>query len=158
MNYFEEESKKWKIYEQVASRKEPELDKNGDDVLMREVEEIPQARPVRERYSAILDMTITDTDSQGNENSNLEYKEEASHSDSNSSSSSNSIDEEDKKKKRKLHDTSLSPTSKEKVTSGKENNIRKKKTTSKKKKRVAIENDPRAPEGSPVFIVSEGSK
>ncbi|CAF5039129.1 unnamed protein product, partial [Rotaria sp. Silwood1] len=101
-------------------------------------------------------MTVTDTDSQSNENSNIEYREEASNSNSNSSESDN----EDDKKKRKLRDTSLSPTSKDKTTittTTKENNIRKKKVTSKKKKKIAIENDPRAPAGSPILLVTENS-
>ncbi|CAF1471769.1 unnamed protein product, partial [Rotaria sp. Silwood1] len=154
--HFEEESKKWKIYEKVASQKESETEKDGDDVIMVDAEVIPQARPFRERYSAILNMTVTDTDSQSNENSNIEYREEASNSNSNSSESDN----EDDKKKRKLRDTSLSPTSKDKTTittTTKENNIRKKKVTSKKKKKIAIENDPRAPAGSPILLVTENS-
>ena len=147
MRHFEEESKKWKIYEQVASRKEQESEKDGDDILMIDLEEIPKARPFKERYSAVLNMTITDTDSQSNDSDN----------NNNSHSTNNSdIDEEDKKK-RKLHDTSLSPTSKEKLTSEIDNIIRKKKPKSKKKKKISIENDPRAPEGSPVLLVNENS-
>jgi hypothetical protein len=157
--HFEEESKKWKIYEQIASRKEHESEKDGDDILMRDVEEIPEVRPFRERYSAILNMTVIDSDSQDNENSNTEQKDESSETDNNNNSDSTNnsdIDEEDKKK-RKLHDTSLSPTSKEKLTSGIENNIRKKKQKSKKKKKISVENDPRAPEGSPVLLISDSS-
>jgi len=159
--HFEEEGRKWKIYEQVASCKEKNLDKDGDDVRMRDLEEIPQARPFSERYSKLLNMTVSDTDSQSNENSNVEDKdkdkEESSDSNTNSTSSSeNSDTEEEENKKRKLQDTSLSPTSKGK-TSEKDNILRKKKTKSKKKKKVAIENDPRAPEGSPILLVSENS-
>ena len=150
--YFEEESRKWKIYEKVASRKEQESEKDGDDIVMKDLEEIPQARPFKERFSAILNMTVSDTDSQSNENSNIENKEEAS----SENSSSSEVDEDDKKK-RKLQDTSLSPTSKEKLTSKKENILRKKQTKSKKKKKTSVENDPRAPEGSPVLLVSESS-
>ncbi|CAF4986669.1 unnamed protein product, partial [Rotaria socialis] len=121
---------------------------------MLDLEEIPQARPSRKRYSAILNMTVSDTDSQENENSNNENgnKEEASNE--NSSSSSNSEMDEDDRKKRKLQDTSLSPNSK----TVKENSIRKKKSKSKKKKRIAIENDPRAPQGSPFLLVSENNR
>ncbi|CAF4489283.1 unnamed protein product, partial [Rotaria sp. Silwood2] len=151
MRHFEEESKKWKIYEKVASRKEQDTDKDGDDIVMKEVEEIPQARPRRERYSRILDMTISDSDSQGNENSHTDNKGEAS--------AGNSETEEDEdKKKRKLKDTSISPTSKDKIVTDKNISIRKPKPKSKKKKEISIENDPRAPEGSPVLVVSEGSK
>ena len=48
MRYFEEESKKWKIYEAVASRKKDVSRKDGDDVLMEEIIEIPIARPFAE--------------------------------------------------------------------------------------------------------------
>ncbi|CAM4986971.1 unnamed protein product, partial [Rotaria socialis] len=150
MRHFEEESKKWKIYEKVASRKEEDSDKDGDDVVMKEIEEIPQPRPRRERfYSRILDMTITDDDSQTSESSHTDNKGEASESSSET--------EEEGKKKRKLRDTSLSPTSKEKAATEKDNSIRKKKPKSKKKKKISIENDPRAPEGSPVLLVNENS-
>ncbi|CAF4226680.1 unnamed protein product, partial [Rotaria sordida] len=102
-------------------------------------------------------MTVTDTDSQSNENSNVEGKEESSDSNTNNTSNDeNSDTEEEENKKRKLQDTSLSPTSKEK-TSEKGNILRKKKTKSKKKKKISIENDPRAPEGSPILLVSENS-
>ncbi|CAM4985570.1 unnamed protein product, partial [Rotaria socialis] len=150
----QEESKKWKIYEQVASRKVEEDKEDREDIEMLDLEEIPQARPSRKRYSAILNMTVSDTDSQENENSNNENgnKEEASNE--NSSSSSNSEMDEDDRKKRKLQDTSLSPNSK----TVKENSIRKKKSKSKKKKRIAIENDPRAPQGSPFLLVSENNR
>ncbi|CAF3690455.1 unnamed protein product [Rotaria sp. Silwood1] len=152
--HYEEENKKWKIYEKVASKKEIETEKDGDDIIMIDTENIPQARPFRERYSAILNMTVTDTDSQSNENSNIEYREEASNSNNSES------DNEDEKKKRKLRDTSLSPTSKDRTTTTtttKENSIRKKKITSKKKKKTTIENDPRAPAGSPILLVTENS-
>ncbi|CAF1532152.1 unnamed protein product, partial [Rotaria sordida] len=159
--HFEEESRKWKIYEQVASSKEQDLDKDGDDVRMRDIEEIPQARPFSERYSKILNMTVSDTDSQSNNNSNVEDKDKdkEEYSDSNTNNTSNSENsdtEEEDNRKRKLQDTSLSPTSKGKILE-KENILRKKKTRSKKKKKVAIENDPRAPEGSPILLVSENS-
>ncbi|CAF2773875.1 unnamed protein product [Rotaria sp. Silwood2] len=148
MRHFEEESKKWKIYEQVASRKEQELNKDGDDILMIDTEQIPQARPFKERYSAILNMTVSDTDSQSNENSNSEYKEESSDSNSNSET------EEEDGKKRKLRDTSISPTSKEKID---KIDIRKRKAKPKKQKTAPIENDPRVPEGSPILSVNENS-
>jgi hypothetical protein len=152
--YFEEESKKWKIYEQVASRKVEEDKEDREDIEMLDLEEIPQARPSRKRYSAILNMTVSDTDSQENENSNNENENKEEASNENSSSSSNSEMDEDDRKKRKLQDTSLSPNSK----TVKENSIRKKKSKSKKKKRIAIENDPRAPQGSPFLLVSENNR
>ena len=139
--HFEEESKKWKIYEQVASRKLEEDKEDREDIEMIDLEEIPQARPFTERYSAILNMTVSDTDSQGKEASNE------------NSSSNSEIDEEDRKK-RKLQDTSLSPNSR----TLKENSIRKKKSKTKKKKRIAIENDPRAPSGSPILLVNESNR
>ncbi|CAF1674229.1 unnamed protein product, partial [Didymodactylos carnosus] len=128
---------------------------------MRDIEEIPQARPFSERYSKILNMTVSDTDSQSNNNSNVEDKDKdkEEYSDSNTNNTSNSENsdtEEEDNRKRKLQDTSLSPTSKGKILE-KENILRKKKTRSKKKKKVAIENDPRAPEGSPILLVSENS-
>ncbi|CAF4153277.1 unnamed protein product, partial [Rotaria magnacalcarata] len=155
--HYEEESKKWRIYEQVASRKEQDSDKDGDDIIMLDIEEeIPQARPFKERFSAILNMTVSDTDSQSNENSNIENRGEASNENSSSSSNSSEIDEEDRKK-RKLQDTSLSPTSKDKEKK-KNITLRKKTSKSKKKKKMTIENDPRAPEGSPILLVSENSR
>jgi len=150
MRHFEEESKKWLIYEKVASRKEQESEKDGDDVLMKEVEEIPLVRPFPERHYKPLDMTVSDTDSQDNENSTTNNKEDPNES-------STETEDEDDKKKRKLRDTSLSPTSKDKKTTDKTISIRKKKPKSKKKKKTSIENDPRAPEGSPVLLVSESS-
>ncbi|CAF2204201.1 unnamed protein product [Rotaria magnacalcarata] len=155
--HYEEESKKWRIYEQVASRKEQDSDKDGDDIIMLDIEEeIPQARPFKERFSAILNMTVSDTDSQSNENSNIENRGEASNENSSSSSNSSEIDEEDRKK-RKLQDTSLSPTSKDKEKK-KNITLRKKTSKSKKKKKMTIQNDPRAPEGSPILLVSENSR
>jgi len=159
--YYEVESKKWKIYEQVASRKEKVFRKDGDDILMEEVieDEIPQPRSRRrERYSAILDMTISETDSKENENSsnsssNSQNSSSSSSSSKDESSSSSEVEQEDKKK-RKLRDTSISPTSKSKDKT-KSVVLRKKKQKSKKKKKMTIENDPRAPEGSPVLLVNE---
>ncbi|CAF1312192.1 unnamed protein product [Rotaria sordida] len=75
---------------------------------------------------------------------------------SDSENSNSEEEEEEDNRKRKLQDTSISPTSKGKILE-KENIIRKKKIGSKKKKKVAIENDPRAPEGSPILLVSENS-
>lgn len=107
---------------------------------MQEVEEIPQARPFSERHERILNITVSDSDSQSNENSHE------------NSDTNNSETEDDEKKKRKLRDTSISPTRKNKKS---EINLRKnKKEKSKKKKKIPIEKDPRAPEGSPVFILS----
>ncbi|CAF2773893.1 unnamed protein product [Rotaria sp. Silwood2] len=148
MRHFEEESKKWKIYEQVASRNENELHRDGDDILIIDTEEIPQARPFRERYSAILNMTVSDTDSQSNENSNSEYKEDAGESNDNSET------EEEDGKRRMLRDTGISSTSKEKID---KINIRKTKPKPKKKNTIPIENDSRAPEGSPVLLVSHNN-
>ncbi|CAF3041333.1 unnamed protein product [Rotaria sp. Silwood2] len=148
MRHFEEESKKCKIYEQVASCKEKELDKDGDDILVIDTEEIPQARPFGERYSAILNVTVSDTDSQSNVNSNSEHKKDSSESNDNSET------EEEDGKKRKLRDTSISPTSKEKID---KINIRKTKAKPKKKKTTSIENDPSAPKGSPVLLVSNNN-
>ena len=102
MKHFEEESKKWKIYQQVASRKEQA---EREDIDMIDVEDIPLARPHRERYSAILNMTITDSDSPKDKDS------------SDSSSRNDSDTEEEDKKKRKLHDTSLSPKDQSKTAS-----------------------------------------
>ncbi|CAF4337954.1 unnamed protein product, partial [Rotaria sp. Silwood2] len=148
MRHFEEESKKCKIYEQVASCKEKELDKDGDDILVIDTEEIPQARPFGERYSAILNVTVSDTDSQSNVNSNSEHKKDSIESNDNSET------EEEDGKKRKLRDTSISPTSKEKID---KINIRKTKAKPKKKKTTSIENDPSAPKGSPVLLVSNNN-
>jgi hypothetical protein len=142
--YFEEEGKKWKIYEQVSSRKETVFSRDGEDILMEDAEEIPLVRPYAERHAHILDLTVSDSDK------NSKYNSEASHS-----NSSSEIEDEDKKK-RKLKDTSISPTSKNKK---KDINLRKKKSKSKKKsKTTSIENDPRAPEGSPVLLVSETNR
>jgi hypothetical protein len=96
--YFEKVSKKWKIYEKVASRKEKVFSKDGDDILIEEVQNIPQVRPFSERHAGILNITVSDSDSQSNQNSNSQY---------------NSDTEEDDKEKRKLHDTSISPTVKD---------------------------------------------
>ena len=137
MKHFEEEHRKWKIYEQIANRKEqPER----EDIEMIDVEEIPLARPMRERYSAILNMTLTDSDSHKDKDS------------SDSSSRNDSDTEEEDKKKRKLHETSLSPKDQDKTTNI---GLRKKKEKNKKKKRIPIENDPRAPSGSPILILNE---
>ena len=137
MKHFEEEHRKWKIYEQIANRKEQP---DREDIEMIDVEEIPLARPMRERYSTILNMTLTDSDSHKDKDS------------TDSSSRNDSDTEEEDKKKRKLHDTSLSPKDQDKTTNI---GLRKKKEKNKKKKRVPIENDPRAPSGSPVLIINE---
>ncbi|CAF0829864.1 unnamed protein product [Adineta steineri] len=154
--YFQEENKKWKIYEQVASnQKDKNLNpKDGDDILMVDDNEIEIeiARPYRERHSKILNTTIT---------SENESDSQHSSNNSNEASRSYSASDEEDNKKRKLRKTSLSPSSiieiqnnnNEKET----NNIRKnkKKDKSRKKKKIPIEHDPRAPEGSPIALVNE---
>ncbi len=147
--YFEEEGKKWRIYEKVSSRKEKVFNKDGDDILMEEVDEIPQTRPFTERHVGILNITVSDSDSQSNRNTNS--------SNNYNSETSNSDTDEDDKKKRKLRDTSISPTVKKRGQKP-EINIRKKKEKSKKKKKTPIENDPRAPEGSPILLISGNTK
>jgi hypothetical protein len=144
--HYTEESRKWKIYEQVATRKEQE---ERTDVSMTEVEELPMARPYRERYSKILNMTISDSDT--DKDKDKEKEKEGNSSSSSSAENSSDTDEEDKKK-RKLHNTSLSPKNK---TKGSRISLRKNKNKSRKKAKVPIESDPRAPEGSPILLVQE---
>lgn len=142
--YFKVESRKWQIYDQVSNRKKEKVfTKDGDDILM---EEIPIARPFRDRHENILNTTVSDSDSQSNRNS-----------DSISNSNHSSDTENDDKKKRKLTDTSLSPTgiNNNKIT---EINLKKKKQKSKKKTKIAIDKDPRAPEGSPVLVVNDSNR
>ena len=136
--HFQEEAKKWEIYKQVASR---------DENKANDLEELPLARPSRERHQHILDITLS-SDSEPRK-----YNNDASQSSSNSE-----LDQEEPKK-RKLHDTSLSPTTKENANKATELRKNKKKEKSKKKKKVSIEQDPRAPVGSPVLVVtSEGRR
>jgi hypothetical protein len=139
--HYEEESRKWKIYEQVASRKEQ------IDISMTEIDEIPIARPFIERHSKILNLTLSDSDS--NSNSNKDKGRASSASGENSSDS-----EEEDKKKRKLQDTSISPKDKDKDKETRVS-LRKSKGKSRKKNKVPIENDPRAPEGSPILVRNE---
>jgi hypothetical protein len=146
--HYTEESRKWKIYEQVATRREQE---ERTDVSMTEVEELPMARPHRERYSKILNMTISDSDTDKDKDKEKEKEENSSSSSSSSAENSSDTDEEDKKK-RKLHNTSLSPKNK---TKGSRVSLRKNKNKNRKKTKVPIESDPRAPEGSPILLVGE---
>jgi hypothetical protein len=143
MKHFEEESKKWKIYERAANRntenRDKEKERETNDVEMREEEEVPTARPFKERHSGILNMTISEYETTDN-------------SSSESSKESGSEEAEEERKKRKLRDTSLSPTSKNKEI---ETSIRKRKEKSKKKKKLPIEDDPRAPLGSPTLLTVE---
>lgn len=138
--HFQEEGIKWKIYEQVASRKEPPPSASRAEKPTNELEELPLARPFRERYANILDITLS------SDSEHRRYISEASQSNSSSDS------ENDDSKKRKIQDTSLSPTSKENVS--KTTDIKKKKKEkSRKKKKIPIEQDPRAPEGSPILAI-----
>lgn len=141
--HFENDSEKWKIYERVASCQEKE--KEREDIEMRDIEEIPIARPFPDRHSQILNITISD-----NENNTSEDNDRRKHRLSDLATDT----EDDEQKKRKLTDTSLSPTTATTTTT----TIRKKKEKVQKKKKT-IENDPRAPLGSPTLtITSTGNR
>ena len=121
-----------------------------NDVVMIDLEEIPIARPHPERYAAILNVTISDNDA--NISSSSSSRSNNPNSRHRLSELTSDTDEDDEKRKRKLRDTSLSPTDRNRTTTM--NVIRKKKEKSKKKKKTAIENDPRAPVGSPTLTLN----
>jgi hypothetical protein len=149
--HYSEDRKKWKVYEHVANRKEKESEKQTEkeinDVIMIDCEEIPVARPYTERHGTILNGTISDNDtnisSSSSDNPNRGHRLRELTSDT---------DDDDEKRKRKLRDTSLSPTNRDQTTAT--TTIRKKKEKNKKKKKATIENDPRAPDGSPTLTLN----
>ena len=154
--HFDEDSKKWKMYEHVASNrkeKEKEKSKEIEDVIMIDVEEIPIARPFPNRHSGVLNITISESENNtSNEHPNERHR---------LSELTGDTEEDEEKKKRKLRDTSVSPsiidrsratttTATAEITSLK----KKKKEKSKKKKKTA-EHDPRAPLGSPTLTIQQ---
>ena len=78
--HFQEEAKKWEIYKQVASR---------DENKANDLEELPLARPSRERHQHILDITLS-SDSEPRRYNN----------DASQSSSSSELDQEEPKKRK----------------------------------------------------------
>ena len=154
--HFDEDSKKWKIYEHAASkRKEKGKSKEIEDVIMIDVEEIPIARPFPNRHSGVLNITISESENNtSNEHPNEKHRLSELTSDT---------EEDEEKKKRKLRDTSLSPSiidrSRATTTAAAgTTSLKKKKKEKSKKKKKTTENDPRAPLGSPTLTIQQQSR